>query len=87
MSDIDYYELVRQKLMLGPLYAPKHKKVAELLKTLWNDEEIKLLSQFESCDKPTSLKHLANKTGISKEQIKEILAEPLNKRTIMNYPG
>ena len=27
MSEIDNYEIVRQKLSLGPLYAPKHKKI------------------------------------------------------------
>ena len=37
MTEIDNYEIVRQKLSLGPLYAPKHKKVYELMKLLWNE--------------------------------------------------
>ncbi|MFX1388034.1 MAG: 4Fe-4S dicluster domain-containing protein [Promethearchaeota archaeon] len=82
MVEIDYYELVRQKLALGPLYAPKHKKVNELMKIFWNDEEIKVLSHFESCDKPTSLMQLVKRTGMSREEIKEILSTPLKKKTI-----
>ncbi|KKL04584.1 hypothetical protein LCGC14_2614620, partial [marine sediment metagenome] len=44
MSEIDNYEIVRQKLTLGPLVTPKHRKVKKLLKIFWNEEEIKLLS-------------------------------------------
>ncbi|MFX0006529.1 MAG: 4Fe-4S binding protein [Promethearchaeota archaeon] len=38
MTEADYYEIIRQKLVLGPLYAPKHKKVVEFLKIFWNEE-------------------------------------------------
>ena len=34
MSETDYYEIVRQKLKLGPLYAPKHKKILEFMNML-----------------------------------------------------
>ena len=43
MTKIDYYETVRQKLVLGPLKAPKHRKVTKLMKIFWNEDEIKLL--------------------------------------------
>jgi len=39
MIESDNYEALRQKLCLGPLYAPKHKKVFELMKILWNEPE------------------------------------------------
>ena len=47
MTEIDYYEEVRQKLRLGKLAVPKHEKVIEVFKILWNEEDIKLLSYFE----------------------------------------
>jgi len=82
MSKTDYYEIVRQKLKLGPLYAPKHKKILELMKIFWNDDEIKLLSHFDSCDKLNSLKQLSERTGMSRQEIKNMLKTPLWKRTI-----
>ena len=54
MPEIDNYEIVRQKLILGPLYAPKHKKVFELMKILWSKEEIKI---------PTSWKIILTREG------------------------
>ncbi|MHA1439552.1 MAG: 4Fe-4S binding protein [Promethearchaeota archaeon] len=82
MSEVDYYEIIRQKLELGPLFAPKHKKVEELLKIFWNEDEAKLLSHFNSCDTPTSIRELIERTGMSRKEIKEILAIPLKKKTI-----
>ncbi len=38
MTELDYYDIVRQKLVLGPLNAPKHRKVTKLLKVFWNEE-------------------------------------------------
>jgi len=46
MTEIDYYEQVRQNLVLGPINAPKHKKIIKLMQVFWNDEEIKILSHF-----------------------------------------
>ncbi len=82
MTETDNYEIIRQKLKLGPLYAPKHKKVDELLRIFWTEDEAKLLSQFNSCDAPTSLNELAERTGLSKDVIKEKLRKPLKKKTI-----
>lgn len=82
MSGVDNYELVRQKLKLGALYAPKHKKVEELLKVLWTEEEVELLAQFNGADKPTTLKELKERTGKSRKELKQILRTPLWKRTI-----
>ncbi len=82
MSEIEYYEIVRQKLTLGPLYAPKHKKIFELMKLLWNEEEIEILSKFEGADKYNSLKELVKSTGISKDKLVPILDRLYNKGTI-----
>ena len=48
MSDVDYYEKVRQKMSKGIIKTPKHKKVLEFLKIIWTEEEAKLLSNFEN---------------------------------------
>jgi len=82
MTEVDNYEIIRQKLKLGPLFAPKHKKVEELLRIFWSEEEAKLLSQFNSCDTPTTLRELAERTGLSKQEIKNILKSPFRKKTI-----
>jgi Pyruvate/2-oxoacid:ferredoxin oxidoreductase delta subunit len=82
MSDIDNYEIVRQKLSLGSLYAPKHKKIFELMKILWNEEEIEILSKFEGADKYTSVIALEKSTGIPKDKLVTILDELYYKGTI-----
>ncbi len=69
-------------MTLGPLFAPKIKKVESLLRIFWSEEEAKVLSQFNSCDNPTTLRELANRTGMSKEELKKVLSEPLRKKTI-----
>ncbi len=58
MTEIDYYDIVRQKLILGPLIAPKHRKIIKLMKVFWNEEEIKLLSHFDSAEKWNSIRQL-----------------------------
>ena len=79
MNEIDYYEQVRQKLVLGPLFAAKHKKIIKLMKVFWNEEEIKILSHFEKAGNFISAKALEEKTGIPKGEIKKIL-----NRSVMN---
>jgi len=82
MTEVDYYETVRQKLVLGPLNAPKHRKIKKLMKVFWNEEEIKLLAHFESADKRNSLKQLEERSGMSKDEIKKILSRSVKNGTI-----
>ena len=82
MTEVDYYELVRQKLVLGPLATPKHRKIIKLMKIFWNEEEIKILSHFEPADQYTSLRQLEERTGTPKDEIKKILRRPLITGTI-----
>ena len=82
MTEIDYYEQVRQKLVSGDIHAPKHKKVIKLMKIFWNEEEIKLLSHFDTVGNYISSKHLSEKSGIPKDQIKQILARSVENGTL-----
>jgi len=82
MTEIDYYEIVRQKLTLGPLYAPKHKKTTELLKVFWNEEEIRILSHFKGTEKDITIRELEERSGVPKDRIKEILEKCREKGTI-----
>jgi len=82
MTEVDYYETVRQKLVLGPLNSPKHRKIIKLMKVFWNEEEIKLLSHFESADQYVSLKQLEERSGLPKEEIKQLLKRSLRNGTI-----
>lgn len=54
----------------------------KLLEIFWNEEEIKILSQFETADKCITVKQLEERTSIPKKEIKEILANTVEKGTI-----
>lgn len=82
MSEVDYYDKVRQKLVLGPLSSPKHRKIIKLMKVFWNEEEIKLISHFDSADKYVSLKQLEVRSGMPKADIKQLLRRSLKNYTI-----
>jgi len=82
MTEIDYYELVRQKLVSGSIHAPKHKKIIKLMKIFWNEEEIKILSHFDEVGNYISSKKLSEKTGIPKEDVKRILARSVENGTL-----
>lgn len=82
MTEIDYYEHVRQNLVLGPLHAPKHKKIMKLLKVFWNEEEIKILSHFDKVGNFISPRELEEKSGIPKNEIKKILARSVRNGTL-----
>ncbi len=82
MSEVDNYELVRQKLVLGPLTTPKHRKIKKLLKIFWNEEEIKLISHFGPADEWVSLRQLEERSGIPKDEIKKLLRRPFINGTI-----
>jgi Pyruvate/2-oxoacid:ferredoxin oxidoreductase delta subunit len=82
MVEIDYYDIVRQKMNLGPLLHPKHKKITALLKAFWNEEEIKILAQFETADKSITLKKLEEKTGIAKNDLKKVLSRSVKVGTL-----
>ena len=73
MSNVDYYEKVRQKMSTGAIATPKYKKVLEFLKIIWNEEEAKLVSNFEGVGKLESSRKLAIKAGIDKAKAKEML--------------
>ncbi|MHA2326599.1 MAG: 4Fe-4S dicluster domain-containing protein, partial [Promethearchaeota archaeon] len=59
-----------------------HRKVRKLMKLFWNEEEIKLLSHFDRADQWNSLKQLAERSGLSKDEIKQLLRKSIIKGTI-----
>ena len=82
MIEVDLYENVRQKLSIGLISTPKHEKIAELMRVIWNEEEIKILSHFPKSGKLISIKELVEKTGIPKKEIRLILKNAVKKHTI-----
>jgi len=84
MTEIDYYEQVRQNLELGPLHAPKHKKVIKLMKVFWDEEEIKVLSHFGKVGNFISKRELSEKSDLPKDKVKQILARSVRNGTIVN---
>ncbi|MHA1269057.1 MAG: 4Fe-4S binding protein [Candidatus Helarchaeota archaeon] len=83
MTDTDYYEIVRQKLTFGPVSAPKHEKIYELMKIFWDEDTIKILSYFPSSGGTISSTELAEKSGIPKKEITKALRKAVKKRTII----
>lgn len=83
MSIDDIYESVRQKMRLGQLGTPQHKKTLEFLKLLWNEEEIRLIDNFEGAFQFQSPRKLAKKTGLDKTEVKKILKRCSKKGTLL----
>jgi Pyruvate/2-oxoacid:ferredoxin oxidoreductase delta subunit len=81
-AKLDYYDAVRQKLEVGPLYVPKHEKIYELLKIFWDEETVKILSHFPQAQEHISLEELVEKTGMEKRAIKKILKKATKKKTV-----
>ena len=70
---IDHYESVRQKMSIDEVGWPKHKKTIEILKVLFNEEEIKLLDHFDRGFELLSAAKLAKRSGWEKARVKKIL--------------
>ncbi|NHI90961.1 MAG: 4Fe-4S dicluster domain-containing protein [Candidatus Lokiarchaeota archaeon] len=84
MSDVDYYEEVRQKLKIGEgLGTPKHKSVMEFLRMIWNEEEIQLLNNFEKVGETYSVAKIAKKSGMDKNKVREMLNSLADRGTII----
>ena len=82
MSEADNYELIRRKLKLGAVYAPKHPKIEKLFKILWTEKEATILAHFNGAEEGTSLRELRDRTGLPRDELKQILRTPLYKRSI-----
>ncbi len=82
MTEVDYYENVRQKLSLGRFVTPKHDKIIELLKIFWDEKTIEILNHFPNAGKLITVKELVEKTGKPKSEIKTLLKKAVKKRTI-----
>ena len=83
VTEADYYEKIRQNLAVGPLIAPKHEKVIELLRVFWSKDVAKVLSQFPPVGEEISLEELVEKTRMEKREIKKLLKKAVNKKTIV----
>ncbi|MHA1831922.1 MAG: 4Fe-4S binding protein [Candidatus Helarchaeota archaeon] len=83
MNDINYYEVVRQKLTSGDVHAPKHEKVYELMKIFWDEDVIKILSYFPNAGNSVSLTELSEKSGIPKREISRTLRKAVKKKTLI----
>ncbi|NVM30728.1 MAG: 4Fe-4S binding protein [Candidatus Helarchaeota archaeon] len=81
-TKLDYYEIVRKKLSMGPLAAPKHEKTFELMKVYWDEETIKVLAHFPKVGERISLQELVEKSGLPKSHIRKILKKAIKKRTV-----
>ena len=79
---LDYYDIVRQKLAVGPLQAPKHEKIFELLKVFWDEDTVKVLAHFPNAGETISLEELAEKSGMEKKQIRRLLKKATKKKTL-----
>ncbi len=81
MVNIDPYDLVRQRLAVGPLHPVRHELVMDLLKVFWDEETAKILAHFPSAGERIKLEDLAAKTGMEKKQIRKLLNAAAAKKT------
>lgn len=81
-TELNYYDIVREKLAIGPLFASKHEKIFTVLKAFWDEEVIKVLSHFPSVGGVISLDELKIATGLEKKEIRRILKKAVKKKTI-----
>nr|MDO8116229.1 4Fe-4S dicluster domain-containing protein [Candidatus Sigynarchaeota archaeon] len=79
------YEIVRQKLHVGPLDTPKHEKIIELMRVFWDEETIRVLAQFPDAGNRIKFKELLEKTGMEKRQLRRILSRASTKKTINKH--
>ncbi len=84
MTEVDYYEIVREKLNVEPLRVPKHEKSIELLKVLWDEDVIKVLSHFPAVGEgEITIKELIEKSGLEKDFVRSALKKAADKKTIV----
>ncbi len=92
MTQVDYYELVRQKMNIGQkggggLGAPKHEKVIEFLKVIWTEEDVELLNHFDGVGKFLSAEKIAARSGLEVPDVKKILDRIEGIGTIVQFGG
>ncbi len=87
MTEIDHYESVRQKMSVGGIGTPKHKKTIEFLKRLYNEEEIQLIDNFERAYQPLSAGKLAIKANMDKKVVKKMLKDLRKRGVIFDMAG
>jgi len=85
-AEVDYYDIVREKLSLGPLHYPRHEKIFELMKVFWPEEEtIKVLALFPPAGQKISLADLSAKAGLPLNEVRKILKKPVAKKTVSKF--
>ena len=87
MSIDEIYESVRNKMGIGPIAFPKHKKVLEFLKQIWNQEEIQLLDHFDGSFQFLTARKLSKKANLEKDKVKDILKKLAGRGTIIKMGG
>lgn len=83
MAQTDYYEEIRQKLRLGPIATPKHEKIIEFLKLIWDENDVKLLNHMPGVGALISPIKLAKQMGVDKSVVKQTLNKLADKGTIL----
>lgn len=84
-NDVDDYERVRQKLQVGPLRAPRHEKIIELMRVFWDEETIKVLSHFPPAGERVTLDTLVERTGMEKKHVRKLLSRAAARKTINKH--
>ncbi len=85
MSNFDPYDIVRQKLAVGPLHPVRHALVTDLLKVFWDEETAKILAHFPSAGERIQLDDLVSQTGLEKKQIRKLLDVAVKRRTLNKH--
>lgn len=84
MLEIGDYEKLRQVMNKNtPVRLAKHKATAEMLRSIFNDEEVKLLRVFQKTNEPLSAEKMSELSGVPKEKVNKIFSDMAYKGKIL----
>src|SRR4030042_1409880 len=76
MQENDDYEMLRLAMnKKTSAKLPKHKAVTELLKSIFSEEEVKLLRAFKTTGEPLSDEEISQLSGVPKDEVNKIFSD------------
>lgn len=84
MLEIDGYEKLRHVMNKNtPVRLPKHKAATEMLRSIFSEEEVKLLRVFEKTNEPLSIEKISELSGAPKEKVTKIFNDMAYKGKVL----
>jgi Pyruvate/2-oxoacid:ferredoxin oxidoreductase delta subunit len=86
MSEINVYEVLREKISTWPIRVPKAKEVIEILKILFTEEEACFLIHFSAPYRdPETMEEMVERTGEPFERVKAIVDRLVSRGLLFRF--